>query len=69
VSGLGFGATLLLTVSKRAIGGRQYQIGDADHWQQIVDNLAALVAQLDRSFVPAIEAGAGPLPDWYRPQS
>lgn len=47
----------------------QYQIGDAEHWQQIVDNLAALVAELGRSFVPAIEAAAGPSPEWYRPES
>ncbi len=69
VSGLGFGATLPMPVSKSAIGTRQYQIGDADRWQKIVENLAALVAELDRSFVPAIEAAAGPSPDWYRPES
>jgi hypothetical protein len=33
-------------------------IGDADRWQRIVENLAALVAELDRGFVPRIEAAA-----------
>jgi hypothetical protein len=33
---------------------------------KIVDNLAALVAELDRSFMPAIKAISGPAPDWYR---
>ncbi len=69
VAGLGFKARLPLPVSKRAIGGGQYQIGNAEHWQQIVDNLAALVAEFDRSFVPAIESAAGPSPEWYRPES
>jgi hypothetical protein len=69
VSGLGFSAVLSLPVSKRAIDGGQYQIGDAAQWQRIVDNLAALVAELDRSFVPAVEAAAEPSPAWYEPSS
>ena len=68
VHGLGFKARLPLLVSKRA-GGGQYKIGDAAHWQKLVDNMAALVAELDRSFVPAIEAAAGPSPEWYKPES
>jgi hypothetical protein len=68
VIGLGFSTRLPLPVSKRA-GGGQYQIGDAARWQQIVDNLAALVAELDRSLVPAIEAAAGPSPTWFSPKS
>jgi hypothetical protein len=66
---LSFKTNLSLPVSKRAIGSRQYQIGDAWHWQQIVENLAALVAELDRTMVPAIEAAAGPSPEWYQPES
>jgi len=69
VYGLGFTARLPLPVSKRAIQGGQYQIGGAERWQQIVDNLAALVAELDRSFVPAVEAASGPSPEWYKPES
>jgi hypothetical protein len=69
VTGLGFTALLPLPVSKRAIAGGQYKIGDSVRWQQIVDNLAALVAELDRGFVPAVEAAAGPSPEWYSPES
>lgn len=68
VHGLGFTARLPLSVAPRALAG-QYPIGGPERWQQIVDNLAALVAELDRSFVPAIEAAAGPSPEWYRPAS
>jgi hypothetical protein len=69
VNGIGFKATLILPVARRAMVGSQYPIGDPERWRQIVENLAALVAELDRSFVPAIEAISGPAPDWYRPES
>ena len=69
VQGLGFQAVLPLPVSRRAAGGGQYPIGDAARWQQIVDNLAALVTEFDRSFVPAVEAASGPTPEWYHPES
>jgi hypothetical protein len=69
VEGLGFKAVHSLPVSRRAAVSAQYPIGDAARWQQIVENLAALVAELDRSFVPAIEHAAGPSPEWYRPES
>ena len=68
VIGLGLATVLPLPVSKRAMGSVQYKIGDADNWQKIVDNLAALVAELDRSLVPAIEAAAGPSPKWFTPE-
>jgi hypothetical protein len=67
VIGLGFRARLPLGVSKDSIGG-QYKIGGAEHWQKLVDNLAALVAELERSFVPAVEAAAGPSPEWFTPE-
>ena len=35
-------------------------------WQKIVDNLAAMVRELERGFVPEIEQAAGPTPAWYR---
>jgi hypothetical protein len=57
-----------LPAGERA-GPGQYPIGDAARWAQIVENLAALVAELDRTFVPAIEAAAGPSPEWYHPES
>ena len=68
VHGLGFRARLSLQTSKRA-GPGQYPIGDADRWQQIVDNLQVLVAELERTLVPAVEAAAGPSPEWYTPES
>ncbi len=68
VIGLGFATVLPLPVSKRAMGTMQYKIGDASHWQQLVDNLSALVTELDRSVVPAIEAAAGPSPTWFKPE-
>ena len=69
IDGIGFKATLILPFARRAVLGGQYPIGGPDSWRQIVDNLAALVAELDRSFVPAIEAISGPSPDWFRPES
>ena len=77
IDGKGFKATLSLPVSRRSarhlIRGvelpAQFSIGSPDRWRQIVDNLAALVATLDRSFVPEIEALSGPSPDWFQPES
>ena len=43
-------------------------MGGPERFRQIVDNLAALVAELDRTLVPAIEAVSGPAPDWYKPK-
>lgn len=67
VQGLGFKARLNLPVSRRG-GATQYPIGDEERWRKIVDNIAAVVAELDSTFVPAIEAAAGPTPEWYRPE-
>jgi hypothetical protein len=69
VNGAGFKATLFLPVSRRAAVGGQYPMGGPERFRQIVDNLAALVAELDRTFVPAIEVVSGPAPDWYKPES
>ena len=68
VTGVGFSARVRLPASRRALDGMQYRIGDAAHWQKLIDNLAAIVAELDRTFVPAIEAAAGPAPAWYKPE-
>lgn len=68
-SGVAMSALLRLPVTKRAIEAPQYPIGDAERWQKIVENLGALVAELDRTFVPAVEAIAGPAPEWYQPES
>jgi hypothetical protein len=67
VHGAGFKASLGVPVGLDAFG--QYPIGDAAQWQKIVDNLASLVRELEQSFVPAIEAAAGPSPAWYQPPS
>jgi len=75
VAGQGFKATLNLPATRRAVRGlvhgvelcSQFSIGGPDRWRHIVDNLAALVAELDRGFVPEVEAASGPSPEWYRP--
>jgi hypothetical protein len=69
VWGLGFKASLPLPVCPTCGAGEQYPIGDAGQWGRIVENLAAMVRELDRSFIPEIEAMAGPSPEWYRPES
>jgi hypothetical protein len=69
IEGIGFKATMILPVARRAVLGAQYPIGGSERWQKIVDNLAALVAELDRTVVPAIEAISGPSPDWYKPET
>jgi hypothetical protein len=69
VLGLGFKAALPLAVCPECGSGEQYPIGDAAQWERIVENVAALVRELNRSFVPEIERAAGPSPEWYRPES
>ena len=65
VKGAGFVASLSLPVAPDIYG--QYPIGDAAQWQKIVENLCAMVRELERTFVPAIEQAAGPSPAWYQP--
>ncbi|HXP75216.1 MAG TPA: hypothetical protein VN823_13815 [Stellaceae bacterium] len=71
--GKGFRAPLSLPVSRLAVRGvelpGQFPIGNAERWGKIVDNLATLVAALDRSFVPEIEAITGPSPAWFKPEA
>ncbi len=69
VHGAGFKASLTIPVAPQAGTTGQYPIGDAVQWQKIVENLAAMIRELDRSFVPEIEQAAGPSPAWYRPAS
>jgi hypothetical protein len=68
-AGVAMNALLFLPVAKGAMARGQYPIGDAERWRKIVENLAALSAELDRTFVPAVEAAAGPAPQWYKPES
>ncbi len=69
ILGAGFKASLTIPVAPNAAAVAQYPIGDAAQWQKIVENLAAMVRELDRSFVPEVEQAAGPSPAWYQPAS
>ena len=44
----------------------RFPIGGPERWPRIGDNLAALVAELDRGFVREVEPVAGPSPEWPR---
>jgi hypothetical protein len=65
IHGAGFKASLGIPVAADAFG--QYPMGDATQWQKIVENLAAMVGELERSFVAEVEQAAGPSPAWYQP--
>lgn len=67
VQGVGFKASLAIPVTRTDTFYGQYPIGDAAQWQKIVENLAAMVRELDRSFVPEIEQAAAPSPEWFQP--
>lgn len=69
VKGAGFNASLGIPIGPKNAPGGQYPIGDAAQWQKIVKNLAAMVRELERGFVPEVEQAAGPSPAWYRPPS
>ena len=34
-----------------------------------MENLGAMVTELERTLVPEIEAATGPSPEWYQPES
>ncbi len=58
-SGVGFKTPLILfRPVQTPWPGAQYPIGDAEQCSKIVDNLAAVVKELDRTFVP--DDGAQP---------
>ena len=44
---------------------RQCDIGDAERWEKLVENMAAFTAYLDREVVPEVEKAAGPAPSWF----
>ncbi len=69
VQGAGFKASLGIPVTPQGAPGGQYPIGDAAQWQKIVENLAAMVRELDRTYVPEIEQAAGHSPAWHQPSS
>ncbi|HWE87110.1 MAG TPA: hypothetical protein VG267_19345 [Terracidiphilus sp.] len=43
----------------------QCDIGDAERWEKLVENMAAFTAYLDREVVPEVEKVAGPAPAWF----
>jgi hypothetical protein len=77
IDGQRFKASLSLPPSRHAARGvvhgveltGQFSIGGPERWHEIVNNLAVLVAELDGSFVPAIEEISGPSPAWFEPDS
>jgi hypothetical protein len=66
VLGPDFIATLMPPVTARDAAG-QYPIGDTANWQQIVANMAAIVDELERTFVAEIESAVDPAPAWFEP--
>jgi hypothetical protein len=43
----------------------QCDIGDAERWEKLVENMAAFTRHLDREVVPEVEKVAGPAPAWF----
>jgi hypothetical protein len=66
VRGPGFNATLMPPV-RPGDAARQYPIGDTANWERIVENVAAIVGELERTFVAEIEAAVEPAPVWFEP--
>lgn len=69
VHGWGFRARIGLPVEPSSPTARQYPIGGPENWRKIAENLAALVRELEASFVPGIEEIAGPTPEWWTGQT
>ena len=66
VRGPGFKATLMPPVTA-GDAARQYPIGDVASWKRIVENVVAIVEELERTFVADIEAAVDPAPEWFEP--
>jgi hypothetical protein len=66
VRGPGFNATLMPPVTVKD-PVRQYPIGDTANWERIVANVVAIVDELERTFVPEIEAAVDAAPAWFEP--
>jgi hypothetical protein len=62
----GINATLTPPVTARE-QARQYPIGDTENWTRIVANGAAIVDELERTFLVDVEAVVGPAPQWFEP--
>ena len=46
---------------------RKVPIAGAEGWSRLVENVCVIVDDLERGFVPEIEAAAGPAPEWFEP--
>jgi len=66
VSGPSFNAMLTPPVTARDVSTR-YPIGDTANWEKIVANIAAIVDELERTFVAEITAAVEPAPAWFEP--
>jgi hypothetical protein len=67
VHGSGGAVRLHIPVGERAVGALQYPIGDGPSWERIVANVAAVVDELERTFLPEVEEILGGSPDWFEP--
>ncbi|MDH3223779.1 MAG: hypothetical protein OEO23_08685 [Gemmatimonadota bacterium] len=67
IQGPGITASVPLPVTKGNDVALQYPMGDEESWQRITENLAAIVAELDRTLLPEMEAATGPTPEWFDP--
>lgn len=47
------------------LNAMQCDIGDAERWEKLVENMAAFTAYLDREVVPEVGKVAGPAPEWF----
>ena len=47
------------------LNAMQCDIGDAERWEKLVENMAAFTRHLDREVVPEVEKVAGPAPAWF----
>ena len=66
VRGPSFNATLTPPVTTRD-AARQYPIGDTANWEKIVANIAAIVDELERTFVAEVTSAVEPAPAWFEP--
>jgi hypothetical protein len=47
------------------LSAMQCDIGDAERWEKLVENMAVFTAYLDREVVPEVGRVAGPAPAWF----
>lgn len=67
VEGPSLHAAIRVPVSAAAAMSFQFAIGDVANWERIVANYTVIVGELERTFVPEVEAAVGPAPEWFEP--